>query len=210
MTDGFTKIETALLDSLERERALLRQRDLVNGMVLHEIANAVTVVAGGLELLQHNRSGTSTHGFAVEQIHRGAAVMIEMIRGLRVLTESTGDSPAYVRGNLPAFVRNIVTDPFLIGTNLVDRVNVIVRGSQKPTLYCATLLRHALSNLVRNALKYSLSDTKVTVIVGSRREKRWIHVLNRGTKLDPAVARHIFEPGKKNAKGGMGFGLHIT
>ncbi len=210
MIDGFTRVETALLDSLERERALLHQRDVVNGMVLHEIANAVTVVASGLELLKHSRSDTSTHTFALEQIGRGVDVMSELIRGLRVLAESTGESPTYTLGDLPAFIRSVVTDPLLAGTTQAGRVRLLVRGARAPTLFCGPLLRHALGNLVRNALKYSPPGTPVSVLVGSRHKHRWIHVLNQGPKLDPAVARHIFEPGKKSPNGGMGFGLHIT
>jgi signal transduction histidine kinase len=48
------------------------------------------------------------------------------------------------------------------------------------------------------------------VIVGGRADRCWIHVLNRGPKISPEIAARLFEPGKKNPKGGMGFGLHIT
>lgn len=208
--DGFTRIEQALLDSLERERALLHQRDVVNGMVLHEIANAVTVVASGLELVKHSRAESPTHTFALQQIGRGVSVMSELIRGLRVLAESTGDPPVFARGDLPAFVQSVVTDPVLTAASAANRVRVVVRDHGTPALFCSTLLRHALSNLVRNALKYSPAQSPVTVIVSSRSHRRWIHVLNQGAKLSPAMRHSLFEPGRKNANGGMGFGLHIT
>ena len=35
-------------------------------------------------------------------------------------------------------------------------------------------------------------------------------MLNRGPKISPKIAAQLFEPGRKSAKGGMGFGLHIT
>jgi len=98
----------------------------------------------------------------------------------------------------------------LTAASAPERVSVVVRHHDTPTLFCATLLRHALSNLVRNALKYSPPQSPVTVILGSRSDRRWIHVLNQGPKLSPAVRHHLFEPGRKNSKGGMGFGLHIT
>ncbi|MDO8597968.1 MAG: sensor histidine kinase [Sulfuricaulis sp.] len=210
MTDGFTQIESALLDSLERERALLHQRDLVNGMVLHEIANAVTVVAGGLDLIKHANPASPTYTFALERVGSGVQVMSEMIRGLRVLQESVGELPVFQRGDLYAFVRNVVTDPVLVAENAARRVLVFNRDKNPQTLFCSTLLRHALGNLVRNALKYSLAGSPVTVVIGARDERRWIHVLNRGPKLNPTVAKHLFEPGRKSQKGGMGFGLHIT
>jgi signal transduction histidine kinase len=210
MSDGFTKTETALLEALERERALLHQRDLVNGIVLHEIANAVMVVAGGLDLIQQAEPGTPIHTFALQRIGGGVQVMSEMIRGLRVLLEGIGEMPAFQRGDLQTFVRDVVTDPVLVAESAAGRVRVMARGHEAQPLFCATLLRHALSNLVRNALKYSPPDSPVTVVVGARGQRRWIHVLNRGSKLSPAVTEHLFEPGRKSAEGGMGFGLHIT
>ena len=210
MTDGFTKIESALLDSLERERALLHQRDLINGMVLHEIANAVTVVSGGLEMVKHHRPDSPAYSFSLQQIGRGVQVMSELIRGLRVLVESTGESPVFARGDLPTFVRSVVTDPVLVAANAVGRVTVCVRGDDPHPRFCASLLRLALGNLVRNALSYSLAGSPVRVVIGSRGVRRWIHVLNRGPRINSTVAAHLFEPGRKSAKGGMGFGLHIT
>ncbi len=210
MIAGFTKIESALLDSLERERALLHQRDLVNGMVLHEIANAVTVVAGGLDLIKHATQGSPTYAFALERVGGGVKVMSEMIRGLRVLQEGVGELPTFQRGNLGAFVQSVATDPVLVAEYAASRVLVVNRDEDPHPLFCSTLLRHALANLVRNALNYSPPHSPVTVTIGARAERRWIHVLNRGAKLSPAVAEHLFEPGRKSAKGGMGFGLHIT
>ncbi|MBI5690456.1 MAG: sensor histidine kinase [Verrucomicrobia bacterium] len=210
MNDGFTRIETALLEALERERAALHQRDLIHGVALHEIANAVTVVASGLELIKHNTPDSSTHAFALQQIHRGVNVMSDLIRGLRVLLESTAEPAVFSRADLFAFVRSVVTDPHLVGNGAIGRVGVVLRGGEATTSFCPVLLRHALSQLVRNALKYSAPQTPVTVSVGARGGRRWIHVINRGPKLGAEVVRHLFVPRKRSPGGGVGFGLHIT
>ncbi len=207
---GFTKTEAALLEALERERALLRQRDLVNGIVLHEMSNAVAVVMGAAELIRHHGASAPTFHFAMQRILSGTQMMDEMLGGLRVLLGENGAEPVFEQGDLAAFVRETVTDPLLVTESAVRRVRVVSRLNEEEKLHCPALLRHALGNLVRNALRYSPSTRPVTVIIGGRGRQRWIHVLNRGPKISSKIAAQLFEPGRKSAKGGMGFGLHIT
>jgi signal transduction histidine kinase len=134
----------------------------------------------------------------------------EMIRGLRMLLDGEGDQPKFVRGDLTSFVRSVVTDPVLINESAPHRVELSSRHPPEHSTYCPTLLRHALGNLVRNALKYTAPETRIRVIVGARGDRQWVHVLNRGPRIHRDIARQLFEPGKKHAKGGMGLGLHIT
>ncbi len=210
MSDGFTKTEAALLEALERERALLRQRDLVNGIVLHEMSNAVAVVMGAVELIKLNGTRSPTFHFALQRVGGGARLMNEMLAGLRVLLGGEGNEPIFEHRDLPSFVRSVVTDPVLTAENAATRVKVISRLDDPTQVFCPSLLRHALANLVRNALRYSPLPRPVSVIIGCRGDQRWIHVLNRGPKIPADIAARLFEPGKKNPKGGMGFGLHIT
>ncbi len=210
MSEGFTKTEAALLEALERERALLKQRDLVNGIVLHEMSNAVAVVMGAVELIKLNGTRSPTFHFALQRVGGGARLMNEMLSGLRVLLGGEGNDPVYERRDLPAFVKSIATDPVLTAENASTRVEVLTRLTDPTRVFCPALVRHAIANLVRNALRYSPPPRPVTVIVGGRADRCWIHVLNRGPKISPEIATRLFEPGKKNPKGGMGFGLHIT
>ena len=210
MSEGFTKTEAALLEALERERALLKQRDLVNGIVLHEMSNAVAVVMGAVELIKPNGTRSPTVHFALQRVGGGARLMNEILSGLRVLIAGEGSDPVYERRDLPAFLKSIATDPVLTAENASTRVEVRSRLGDPTAVFCPALVRHAVANLVRNALRYSPSPRPVTVTVGSRRGHCWIHVLNRGPKIPPGIAVRLFEPGKKNPKGGMGFGLHIS
>ncbi len=210
MSEGFTRTEAALLEALERERALLKQRDLVNGIVLHEMSNAVAVVLGAVELIKLNGTRSPTFHFALQRVGGGARLMNEMLAGLRVLLGGEGNDPVFERRDLTAFVKSIATDPVLTAENASTRVEVRSRLADPITVFCPALVRHALANLVRNALRYSPPPRPVTVTVGSSRGHCWIHILNRGPKIPADIAGRLFEPGKKNPKGGMGFGLHIS
>lgn len=210
MSDGFTKTEAALLEALQRERALLKQRDLVNGIVLHEMSNAVAVVMGAVELIKLNGTRSPTFHFALQRVGGGARLMNEMLAGLRVLLGGEGNDPVYEKRDLLMFVRSIATDPVLTAENASTRVEVVSRRAEPVTVFCPALVRHALANLVRNALRYSPPPRPVTVIIGGPGDRCWIHVLNRGPKIAPDIVARLFEPGKKSPKGGMGFGLHIS
>lgn len=210
MSDGFTKTEAALLEALERERALLRQRELINGIVVHEMANAVTTVTSTTELLLGSAPGSPLHEFALRQLRGGTRTLSDMLGGLRVLVDSAGAPPVLAAGDLEAFVRTTVTDPVLVTNSAPGRVVFANRAPRYSGAFCASLLRLALANLVRNALKYSPAQSAVKVIMTTRGAHRWIHVTNRGTKITRDVAAHLLEPGKKGSQGGMGLGLHIT
>lgn len=210
MSEGFTKTEAALLEALERERLLLRQRDLINGIVVHELANAVTVVSGTAELLRNSLPNSPMYQFALTQLQGRVQTLNEMIRGLRTLVEGEGEQLRLTQGDLAEFVRSVATDPVMIHEAAVLRVAVIARNDAGTSTYCPTLLRHAVGNLVRNALKYSSPQKRVRIVVGARGPRQWIHVLNHGPRIEREIADHLFEPGRKSSRGGMGLGLHIT
>lgn len=210
MSDGFTKTESALLDALERERAILRQRELINGIIVHEMANSVATVTSTTELLLGSSPGSPLHEFALAQLRGGARGLGDMLGGLRVLIDPAGIPPTLAGGDLEGFVRTTVTDPVLVASSAPGRVHFLSRAPRYAGAYCASLLRLALANLVRNALKYSPPQSAVRVMITTRGANCWIHVTNRGAKIARNIAAHLLEPGKKGSQGGMGLGLHIT
>ena len=127
-----------------------------------------------------------------------------------MLIDSTGTPPAYEVLNIRDYVRELVTDPVLVGATDEARLQLVPRQAHSGWRISPALLRHALGNIVRNALRYSTPQSPVTVIIGQRGTRHWIHVLNRGAKIPAEVQARLFEPGKKCARGGMGLGLYIA
>lgn len=210
MSDGLTKTEQALLEALQRERLLLQQRDWVSGIILHELSNAVTVLGGGADLLAASSPGSPSHYLALLKLQQGSNTLAQLIAGLRELINSTGASPEVAEVEIGSYVRELIADPLLIDGVAARRVRVEIRGAAGRWRLPPRLMRHALGNILRNAVRYSPPTQPVNVVVGGRRGRRWIHVLNRGRKIPEEVLARLFVPGKKHTTGGMGLGLYIV
>jgi len=205
-----TPVAGAQFQAPEAKRPALPQSGLVDGMIIHELANAAGVVAGAVDLLRMSDPHSPMYELSMMRLRSGAQAMTEMIRGLQVLFDKAGIPPALTHNNLPSFVHQIAADPVLTGSEAGSRIGFTTRCPNGRTAFCPELLRYALGNLVRNALRYSPPRSLVMLVIGGRGDRRWIHVLNRGPRIPEAIAARLFEPGKKNPQGGMGFGLHIA
>jgi signal transduction histidine kinase len=76
-----------------------------------------------------------------------------------------------------------------------------------------SLLRSALSNLIRNALLYSPRDSAVTVTVAAREGLAWITVRDLGPGIPEGEREWLFDPftrGVDAPRGGKGLGLFVT
>lgn len=212
MNPGLTKTEMALLEALEAERTLNRRRSLTQGIILHEMSNALTALLGGVELLELKLPAGVDQFDALKDIHRGSLHLRELLAGLRILTGQDDARPQFITGDLAEFVRGVVRDSIAESSSeLRARVRVSSRLSQPMKRYCPVLLRHAIGNLVRNALRYGDPAREVAISIGGDRGGRtWVNVFNRGPRIPADLAARIFEPGRKSERGGMGLGLHIA
>jgi two-component system OmpR family sensor kinase len=215
MSDPFTHTELALLDALQRERRLLRQRELFNRIVLHEISNAVTVIMGTTTLLEINRHDPAGLEASIKRLRVGSNSLEALLKGLKCMISAETDTPERKSIDLNAFVRQVAADPAWVGPAGRERLQVEQRGAATPVEVCPALLQHALGNLMRNALAYGTTGQPVRVVLTENvRVGVCIHVSNPGQKLPVDFAAHAFEPGRGKFKthpgGGMGFGLYIV
>jgi two-component system OmpR family sensor kinase len=210
MNDALTKTELALLEALQRERILLQQRDWVSGIILHELSNAVTVVSGSADLINVAEPGSDGYAVGMQRLQSGSSTLRQLLNGLRELIDSTGAAPTMESTDIVDFVRGLVGDPLQLGDGMHYRIRLNPGRAPARWRISPGLMRHALGNMLRNALRYSTPGSSVSVVIGGRGPRHWIHVLNHGPKLPAVVMARLFEPGKKSATGGMGLGLYIA
>lgn len=211
MSDPFTHTELALLDALQRERHLLRQRELFNRIVLHEISNVVTVILSGTYLLETGRGDAAVMEASAKRLRDGGNSLVALLDGLKCMIGAETEAPERKAIELAAFVGQVAADPAWVGQTGGERLVVEQRRTLAPVEVCPALLRHALGNLMRNALAYGTARQPVRVVLTeSARAGVCIHIGNPGAKLPADFAARAFEPGRKSKGGGMGFGLYIV
>lgn len=210
MSDGLTRTESALLEALRRERALLQERELVNSIIVHELANSVTALGAAVDLMGYVPQGSPAYTRALLDVRQGAGTLMQLLKGLGMLVDCTGRTPQVERIDITEFVTSLVTDPVLLNRSEQRRIRIETRSDPVPWFACPVLLRHALSNLLRNALRHGALREDVRIVLGGDSVRRWVHVINRGPCIPPHLRARLFEPGRKNARGGMGLGLYIA
>ena len=78
------------------------------------------------------------------------------------------------------------------------------------------MIKHALSNLVQNAIKYNTADGSIAVSVRNDETACVVEVADTGIGISEEAAQHIFEPFYREDKsrsrkiGGAGLGLAIA
>lgn len=149
-SDKLQRSNTALLD-------LQHSRDLLSGMIVHDLRNPLTATLGYLELIQHRTAGTAPD---IAAYAKGAlevtTVMMTMITGiLDVMRMEDGRMTAHPRAtDLAVLIGTILQHYQAAGAH--HGLTLAYEGP--PQLRAVTddsLLRRVIDNLVVNAIKHT-------------------------------------------------------
>lgn len=198
------------------ESLVTSQRQLISD-ISHELRSPLARVNAALGLARQ-RLGEDA---LFDRIERDTERLDEMIGRLLTLArlEMTAASPEMRPIDLTALVSDVVADAGWEAAERRCRVDLISRDE------CTVeadpdLLRSAVENVIRNATRYTASDTVVEVHLecrhGDTGEAAIIRVLDRGPGVPPAELSSIFKPfyrvadARDRASGGVGLGLAIA
>ncbi|MDQ3815636.1 MAG: ATP-binding protein, partial [Armatimonadota bacterium] len=218
----------------EQERLVGAQRHLLRD-VSHELRSPLARLGVALELARDRVEAMapteSSNGLNVEtlssdstrlnevhdRIEREVGRLSEMIDRLLMLArlESGVQAPEATPVDLTALVHLVATDADFEARPR-RRVVSVTACADCTTRGARDLLRSAIENVVRNALRHTPEDTAVEVSL--RREEDWavIAVRDRGPGVPAAELGEIFRPfyraggGRDRDSGGAGLGLAIT
>ena len=201
------------------ESTVLAQQRLL-GDISHELRSPLARLGVALGLARQ-RSGSEIKG-ALDRIERESDNLNEMISQLLTLTrlESGTDGRRKTDVDLAALVREVAEDADFEArsTNRSVQVTTIDRCSINGV---EELLRSAVENVVRNAVKYTPEGTAVEVSLtkqnGSAEKFAVITVRDRGQGVPEDALERIFRPfyrtedaRDRQSGGGTGLGLAIT
>ncbi len=197
----------------DRVEAVVETQNRMLRDVSHELRSPLSRLQIALELARKQ-------GAAPDPLERIEAECNRMTTLIGDLLTYTRMQPGYgrtfdARISVSKVIRDVVADAGYeaaarrIALRLLRMDDCTVTGNE-------TLLRSALDNVVRNAVKYTAESTTVTISVQRRAERVVLAVRDQGPGVPPAELEKIFDPfyrvdvARQRDTGGTGLGLSIA
>jgi len=203
-------LEEALLAALEEERQLSEERALLPGLLQHDLANVLCQVSLSASILTTTGS-EAERARCVRDVLGGVKRMNELLTGMKFLFLTRTGAVDFQRGDLAAYVAALVRSPgsWPQGSPVSLELPAAAHCSFSPTL-----LRHALVNLIGNAVLYS-HNTWVRVRLARITGNRWqLAVANGGPGIPANHLPYLFDlaPVANTAgrSAGAGLGLYLA
>ena len=204
--DEVGELALALDEYANRLTAMVERDREFNSDVSHELRTPLAVIASTTELLQGSPDLTDKLRERLKRIERASRQATELIEALLLLSRAERRGPtrgettevAKVAADVIESQRPQVRDKPLI-IDLIERGSVSVNAP-------ASVLSVALTNLIGNAIKYTLEGS-VRVEVGDNK----IEVIDTGPGIKPEDAERLFQRGVRGeGAGGSGAGLGLA
>lgn len=200
----------------ERIEALITSQERLTRDVSHELRSPLARMNVALELAKQ-RSGPELHPI-LARIENESERLNEMIS--RILTLSKLESGAFDEFSgeeldLTELVRGVVEDAEFEAKPKGKSVE-LVWSDECRVVGNENLLRSAIENVVRNAVKYTDDGTKVRVSLIAQDGTAKIHIGDRGGGVPEAELKNLFIPfyrlgeARDRKTGGTGLGLAIA
>ena len=200
----------------ERLESMVKAQQRLLGDISHELRSPLARLGVALGLARQ-RSGAEANG-ALDRIERESDNLNEMISHLLTLTrlESGTDGRKRTDVDLAALVKEVAEDADFEARSLNRAVQVV--SSDKCSIKgIEELLRSAVENVVRNAVRYTPEGTAVEVALSRQNGHAVISVRDRGNGVPEEALEKIFRPfyrtedaRDRQSGGGTGLGLAIT
>ena len=199
----------------ERIAALISSQKRLLADISHELRSPLARLSVALELARKNSNGKANA--ALDRIEQEAERLNQLVGQLLALTRLESGAERVPPDIVPLedLVQQVVDDANYEAKPLHKEVHVNnlehcrVRGS-------AELLRSAVENVIRNAVRYTAEGTAVEVSLQWKLDKAIFTVSDHGPGVPDSELEHIFEPfyrvseARERTSGGAGLGLSIA
>ncbi|MDE3072757.1 MAG: HAMP domain-containing histidine kinase [Pseudomonadota bacterium] len=204
--DEVGELAYALDEYSARLTAMVERDREFNSDVSHELRTPLAVIASTTELLQGSPGLTDKLSERLKRIERASRQATELIEALLLLSRAERRGPT----------RGETTEVGKVAADVIESQRAQLRGKpltidlevQEPVSVNApaSVLSVALTNLIGNAIKYTL-EGNVRIVVGEGR----IEVVDTGPGIKPEDAERLFQRGVRGeGVGGSGAGLGLA
>lgn len=212
--DELTELAQAFNQMLERvERAFERERSFSSGAA-HELKTPLAVIQSNLDVLKLSENPTvEEYSDVINIVGRQTARMTRLIQDLFTMCSLHGYA-LDDKIDVEQLVREVLDEKHadIVSKNLcvqLDTMPVRITGNE-------VMLKHAVSNLIDNAIKYNLKNGSIHVSISSQSENCVIEIADTGIGIGAEAQLHMYEPFYREDKsrsrkvGGAGLGLSIV
>ncbi|MBW4576815.1 MAG: PAS domain S-box protein [Aphanothece sp. CMT-3BRIN-NPC111] len=207
----------------EMQKAIEKQRELVElksgfiAMTSHEFRTPLTTILSSSELLEHysHKLAPDKKKNLFQQIQSSTKQVLELLDDFLTLNKAEAGFSEFRPAplNLEQFCHQIVSEVQLMAINNQEIIFTSL-GDCAKTVMDEKVLRHILTNLLSNALKYSPSGTVVEFSLSCQSALATFTVKDSGIGIPAADIPKLFEPFHRAANvdsiQGTGLGLAIV
>ncbi len=203
---AFDRMADRIVTLLSAERRLLQD-------VSHELRSPLARLGFAVELART----TANRDAAFERIRKEVDRLTQLVNELLELTQSEGDPAAREMRevSVDAVLREIVDDCQMEAQ--AQGCRIALEADEPVTLFGdAKLIRRAVENVLRNAIRHAPQDSAVNVRLQRRNSVAAISVRDFGPGVPNELLSEIFKPfvraesDRSRNNGGVGLGLSIT
>ncbi|AHX11920.1 histidine kinase [Dyella jiangningensis] len=204
--DEVGELALALDEYSHRLTAMVERDREFNSDVSHELRTPLAVIASTTELLQGSPDLTDKLRERLKRIERSSRQATELIEALLLLSRAERRGPT----------RGETTEVAKVASDVIESqrpqmrdkpisIELVVKQSLSVNAP-ASVLSVALTNLIGNAIKYTLEGTVTVEVSGDR-----IEVIDTGPGIKPEDAERLFQRGVRGeGAGGSGAGLGLA
>jgi signal transduction histidine kinase len=200
-----------IYDITDRKQVEQRQEDFF-AMVSHDLRSPLAAMSGTLDLIESTGPGAQREELAADAIPLLADTtkrMTQFVEELLTLLKIQGGKLSLRRqaADLAAVIQDAVARTHVDEDH---RIRVEVDPELPIVEIDPALVRHALMNLLDNAIKYSPEGGDVYVRADDEHGRVRVRVTDRGIGIAPGSQPHIFDRFRQVAESGStGFGLGL-
>lgn len=207
--------ETAIRVALEKEKELSELKSRFWSMAAHEIRSPMTSILSCAQLLEHEN-----HNLTEERrreflyiIQQSVRTMDQLLSDLLAIGRVEGGSLKFkpARLDLEQFCHALV-DEIQFSAGLNHSILFSHQGACENVLLDQKLLKHILTNLISNAMKYSPQGSPIYFDLSCVDTEVTFQIRDAGIGIPPDMQQHLFEPFQRASNVGNipGTGLGLT
>lgn len=199
----------------ERIAALISSQKRLLADISHELRSPLARLSVALELARKNSNEKSAA--ALDRIEKEGERLNKLVGQLLALTrlESGAEEILPETVMLEELVQQVIDDASFEAKPLRKEVRAIQLDACR-VIGSPELLRSAIENVIRNAVRYTPPETTVEVALRWKLDNAVLTVNDHGPGVPEAELEHIFEPfyrvseARERTSGGAGLGLSIA